>query len=144
MYCCFFVILFCNHRRSQCGNGTMSREFLVYLVILCFERQCPEQITAARIKVKVFGPPQSFGLATLLLVTTFIKRACTFLAHNHVPQYQNFQTALSWLMFILPLTESSQQPKTARDRRSPMKSRILIIILRRKQYYRLVTVLIRV
>jgi len=45
-------------------------------------------------------------------------------------------------MFNLPLTKSSHQRKTASHCRTPMKSDILIFILRSKQYYRVVTVLI--
>jgi len=42
------------------------------------------------------------------------------------------QPALSYLMFSLPLTKSSQQCKTARHCRTPMKSNIVILILRSK------------
>jgi len=53
------------------------------------------------------------------------------------------QLALSYLMFDLPLTKSSQQRKTARHCRTPVKSNIVILILGCKQYYCVVTVLIR-
>jgi len=82
----------------------------------------------------IWPSQKNFGLATLLLVTTFIQTACISLATNHVPQYQTFDTALPYLMFNLPLTKSSQQRKTARHRN------ILILILRSKQYYRVVSV----
>jgi len=48
------------------------------------------------------------------------------------------------VMFNLPLTKSSQQRKTARYCRTLMRSSVVILILRNKQYYRAVTVLIRV
>jgi len=66
----------------------------------------------------------------LLLVTTFMQMACIFLTPSHVPQYQTFDTALSYLMFNLPLTKSSQQRKTASHCRTPMKIYIIIFILR--------------
>ena len=47
-------------------------------------------------------------------------------------------------MLSLPLTNRSQQRKTARHCRTPMKSNIVILTLRSKQYYRVVTVLYRV
>jgi len=39
--------------------------------------------------------PKNFGMATLLLVITFIQMACISLAPSHVPQYQAFHTAHS-------------------------------------------------
>jgi len=51
----------CWHRRSQ---GAMPPKFLANLVILCFERQCPKQNTAASLKSKIWG-----WLRHLLLVT---------------------------------------------------------------------------
>jgi len=39
--------------------------------------------------------PKNLGLATLLLVTTFMQTACISLAPSHVPQYQTFDTAVS-------------------------------------------------
>jgi len=47
-------------------KGAMTPTFLVYLVILCFERMCPTPNTVARLKSKIFGPSQNFGLVTLL------------------------------------------------------------------------------
>jgi len=73
--------------------------------------------------------PKKFGLATLLLVNTFIQTDSISLAPSHVPQYQTFDTARPYLMFNLSLTKSSQQRKTARH------CNILILILRSKQYY---------
>jgi len=58
-------------------------------------------------------------------------------------QYQAFHTTLSYLMFNLPLTKSSQQCKTARHCWTPMKRSIVISILRKKQYHRVVTVPIK-
>jgi len=72
-----------------------------------------------------------------------MQMACISLAPNHVPQYQTFLTALSYLMFNIPLTKSLQQSKTAQHCRILMKTTILILILRSKQYYRVVTILIR-
>jgi len=43
------------------------------------------------------------------------------------------------IQFNLSLTKSSQQRKTARHYRAPMKSSIVILILHRKKYYRVVT-----
>ena len=91
------------------------------------------------LKVKVFAPRKNFGLAALLLCHTdglHLSRA------RHVLQYHAFQTALFYLMFHLPLAKSSQQRKTARHCWTPMKSSIVILILRNKQHYRVVTVLI--
>jgi len=51
------------------------------------------------------------GLATLLLVMTFIQTACISLMPSHVPQYQTFDTALPYLMFNLPLTKCSQNAR---------------------------------
>ena len=56
------------------------------------------------------------------LVTTFIQTACISLAYCHVPQKQACHLALSYLMFNLPLTKSSQQRKTARHCKILMKS----------------------
>jgi len=61
-------------------------------------------------------------------------------ARHVLLQYHAFQTALFYLMFNLPMTKSSQQRKTARHCRTPMKSSIVILVLRSKQYYRVVTV----
>jgi len=80
-------------------------------------------------------------MATLLLTTAFIQTACVSLTPSHVPQYQTFHTALPYLMFNLQLTNSSQQCKTTRNCRTPMKCSIVILILRSKQYHR-VTVMI--
>jgi len=41
------------------------QKFIAYLVILCFERQCPKQTTVARLKVNIYAQ-KIFGLATLL------------------------------------------------------------------------------
>jgi len=98
-----------------------------------------EQNTVAR--HIIWSSQKYFGLATLLFVTTFIQTACISLASSHVPQYQAFHTALSYFMLNLPLTKSSQKRRNARHCRTPMKSIILILILRSKQYYRVVTVL---
>jgi len=131
-----FSFFSCNHRRSEGGNGTIPPKFLTYLVILCFDRQCPNKILLLASSHSIWPSQKNFGLATLLLVTTFIQTACISLAPSHVPQYQTFDTALPYFMFNLPLTKSSQQRKTARHRN------ILILILRSKQYYRVVSVLI--
>jgi len=131
-----FSFFLCNHRRSQGDNGTIPPKFLIYLVILCFDRQCPNKIPLLGLSHIIWPTQKNFGLATLLLVTTFIQTTCISLAPNHVPQYQTFDTALPYLMFNLPLTKRSQQRKTARH------CNILILILRSKQYYRVVSVLI--
>jgi len=60
------------------------KKYLAYLAIFCFDRQCPEQNTVARLDVEVFAP-KDFGLTTLLLETTFIETACISLASRHVP-----------------------------------------------------------
>ena len=36
-------------------------QFLAYLVVLCFEKRCPEQNTVARLKSKYLAPPKIFG-----------------------------------------------------------------------------------
>jgi len=68
---------------------------------------------------------KNWGFATLLLVTTVIQAALMSLAPSHVPQYQAFHTALSYVVFNLPLTKSSQQSMTARHCRNLMKSSIV-------------------
>jgi len=138
-----FSFLACNHRRSQGGNGTILPKFLTltYLAILCFDRQCPNKILVllALSHSRPIWPSQTnFGLATLLLVTSFIQTTCIAFMPSHVPQYQTFDTALLYLMFSLPLTKSSQQCKTTRH----CNIIILIILLRSKQYYHVVIVLI--
>ena len=135
-----FSFFSCNHRRSQGGNGTIPPKFLAYFVILCFDRQCLERNAVARLNSKCLSPLK-FWATTQLLVTTFTQTACISLASSHVPQYQTFHTALSYLMLNLPLTKSSQKRRNARHCRTPMKSNILILILRSKQYYRVVIVL---
>jgi len=79
-------------------------QFLAYFIILCFDRQCPEQNTVARLN-KVFGPPKIFDLATLLLVTTFIQTACISLVPSHVPQYQTFHTVSTFLLDVQSSTD---------------------------------------
>ena len=61
-------------------------KFLEYLVILCFDRQCPEQLLLLAGNQKCLAP-ENFGLATLLLVTTVMHTTCITLAPSHVPQY---------------------------------------------------------
>ena len=131
-----FLFFSCNHRRSQGGNETIPPKFLTYLAILWFDRQCPNKIPLLALSHSIWPSQKNFGLATLLLVTTFIQTTCVALAPSHVPQYQTFDTALLYLMFSLPLAKSSQQCKTTRH------CHIIILILRSKQYYRVVTVLI--
>ena len=131
-----FSFFSCNHRRSQGGNGTIPTKFLRYLVILCFDRQCPNKTPLLTLSHSIWPSQKIFGLAILLLATTFIQTVCISLTSSHVPQYQIFDTALPYLMFNLPLTKSSQQRKTA------IHCNILILILRSKQYYRVVSVLI--
>jgi len=55
------------HRFSQ---GGMSSKFLSYLVILCFEKRCPEQKYCCSPEVKHFTP-QTFGLAIDLSSSAF-------------------------------------------------------------------------
>jgi len=132
-----FSFFSCNHRRSsEGGNRTISPKFLTYLVILCFDRQCPNKKPLFALSHSIWPSQKNCGLATLLLVTTFIQTTCVSVAPGHVPQDQTFDTALHYFMFNLPLTKSSQQRKTARH------CNILILILRSKQYYRVVIVLI--
>jgi len=38
----------------------MPAKFLAYLVILCFESQCPKPNTVARLKSKCLAPPKIF------------------------------------------------------------------------------------
>jgi len=103
---------------------------------LYFDRQCPNKIPLLTLCHSIWPYQTNFGLATLLLVTTFMQTACISLAPSHVPQYQTFDAALPYLMFNFPLTKSSQQRKTARH------CNIIILILRSKQYYRVVSALI--
>jgi len=103
---------------------------------LGFDRQCLNKIPLLALSHSIWPSQKNIGLATLLLVTTFIQTTWISLAPSHVPQYETFDTAIAYLMFNLPLTKSSQQRKTARH------CNILILILRSKQYYRVVSVLI--
>ena len=96
-------------------------------------------------------PLLNLGLVMLLLVVVilifvsiFIQTACISHAPSHVPQYHVFHTALFYFMFNLPLTNSSQQRKTTRHCITLIKSSLVVLILRSKRYYRVVTVLIRV
>jgi len=59
------------------------------------------------LKVKVFGQQKKIWLATLLLVTTFIQTACIFLAPSHVPQYQTFHTACTFLLDVQSSTDKN-------------------------------------
>jgi len=57
------------------GQGGHAPKFLTYLVILCFEKQCPKQNYCCSPKVKYFAPqivcpPKIFGLATPLIYST--------------------------------------------------------------------------
>jgi len=134
-----FSFFSCNHRRSQEGNGTIPPKFLTYFVILCFDRQCPNKIPLLALSHSIWSSQKIFGLSTLLLVTTFIQ-TCISLALCHVPQYQTFGTALLYLMFNLPLTKSSQDRQTLQN--SDEQQYYNYYILRSKQYYCVVTVLI--
>jgi len=80
--------------------------------------------------IKLFAPKKSIGLITFLLITTFIQKACISLTPSHLLQYKVFHTALFYLKFNLPLTKSSQQRKTVRHWKTPMKSSIVILTLR--------------
>jgi len=87
----------------------MHPKFLADRGILCFERQCPEQNTVVRLKSKYLGTGTKIGLATLLLVSTFIQTACIFLATSHVLKYQAFHTACTFLLDV----QSSTNKKLA-------------------------------
>jgi len=63
--------------------------------------------TVARLSHIIWPSQKDFGLATLLLVTTFIQTTCIALA----PSHQTFDTALLYLIFSLPLTTSSQNAR---------------------------------
>jgi len=55
--CCIIII-----GAARVGpRGPLPPKFLAYLVILCFWRRCPKQTIVARLKVKIFGPPQILG-----------------------------------------------------------------------------------
>jgi len=51
---------------------------------------------------------KKFWAGYVTAVTIFIQTACISLAPRHVPQYQAFHTALSYLMFSIPLTKTLQ------------------------------------
>jgi len=121
-----FSFFSCNHRRSQGGKWTIPLKFQTYLVIVFFDRQGPTEIPLLAFSHSIWPSQKILGWQT----------ACISLAPSHVPQYQTLGTALPYLMFNLPLTKTSQQRKTASHSRTPMKSNILIFILRSKQYYR--------
>jgi len=89
--------------------------------------------------------PKKFGLATLLLVTTFVQMACIFLAPSHVPQYQAFHTTCtSNLMYNLSLIHWQKARKIARQCRMPMTKSIVILILSGKKYCCVLTAQIKV
>jgi len=67
------------------------------------------------LKAKVFVPPKKFGLATLLLVTTFIQTACFSLTPSHVPQYQAFHTACTFLLDVQSSTDKKLATTQARQ-----------------------------
>ena len=72
------------------------------------------------LKVRVFGSPKQFGLATLLPVTTFIQTACIFLGPSHVPQYQAVHTACTFLLGVQSSTD--KKLATTQDRQTPEMS----------------------
>jgi len=95
-----------NQMCRQVDQGTkedMPPKFLANLGISCFERQCPKYCCS--LEVKVFAPRKKFGLAALLLVTTFIQMACIFLARSHVLKYQAFHTACTFLLGVQSSTD---------------------------------------
>ena len=98
----FFLFPF-NHRRRRGGKGAMSPQ----IASISFHSVLWKAVSGTKhclsLKFKVFGLPKKFRLATLLLVTAFIKTACIFLAPSHVPQYHAFHTTCtSNLMYNLP------------------------------------------
>ena len=51
------------------GKGAMPPKFLIYLIVLCFERQCPKQNAVARLRSK-YSPTQFWaGYATTVSLT---------------------------------------------------------------------------
>jgi len=98
----------------------MPPKFLAYLVILCFDRQCPEQNTVARLKSKYLAPRKKFGLAALLPVTTFIQTACIFLTPSHVLQYHAFNTACAFLLDVQ--SSADKRLATTQDRQTLQNS----------------------
>jgi len=68
------------------------------------------------LNVKVFGLPKKIWLAALLLVTTFIQTACIFLVPSHVPQYQTFRTAYTFLLDVQSSTDKTLA--TTQDRQT--------------------------
>jgi len=113
-------------------------KFLAYLVILCFDRQCPEQNTVARLKSKYLASRKNLACTAcnylqLLLVTTFIHTAASF-SRPAMSSVSRFSHSLHFPIWcsIFPLEKSSQQRKTARHCRTPMKSSFAILILRSK------------
>ena len=96
-----FSFFCCNHRCGQGGNGTIPPKFLIYLVIVCFDRQCPNKIPLLALSHAIWPPKKNFGLATLLLVTTFIQTACISLAPILVLQYYSGFTTSSSIISLL-------------------------------------------
>jgi len=91
---------------------------------------------------KRIWPPAKIWLVYAAACNYFHTDGCIFLAPSHVPQYQDFHTASLYFpiwRWIFHWQKSSQQRKTARHCRTPMKSSIAILILRRKNIIVLLT-----
>jgi len=133
-----------NSRDLGPGVPGLPSKFLASCHLLLLQAVSGTKYYVARLNSNYLALPK-FWAGTPLLVTTSIQMACISLVPSQqVPQYLVIHTALSYLMFNLPVTKSSQQHKTARHRRSPMKTITVILILGNKHYYRVVTVLIRI
>jgi len=138
-----FSFFSCNQSRSQ--GGQAPSKFLAYLVILCFDRQCLEQNTVARLNSKCMGPRKIFALAGYATACNHFHSDGLYLSRTQ-PCFSI--SSLSHSTFLLGVQsstdQSSQHRKTTRHCRTQVKSSIVILILRSKQYYRVLTIRIRV
>ena len=111
--------------RGQRGHGPFQISSTLCHFLLCFYKQCPERILLVAERQSICHTD----------VTTVMQTSCVTLAPSHVTQYQAFHTTFSYL-FNLPLTKSSQQRRTVRHCRTPMKSSIVILISQGLAIYR--------
>ena len=138
-----FSFFSCNQSRSQGGHAPS--EFLAYLVILFFDRQCLEQNTVARLNSKYLVPLKIFALAGYATACNHFHSGGLYLSRTQPCFSISNLSHSTFLLRVQSSTDqSSQHQQTTRQCRTQMKSSIVILILRSKQYYRVVTVRIRV
>jgi len=84
----------------QGGQEAMPPKFIAYAGILCVDSSVPNQILLPVSSQSICPQTICWVKTSLFLVTTCIQSACISLAPSHIPVYQTFHTALSYLMYI--------------------------------------------